>query len=141
MQHARPRRISRRRVERLLSKVKPSRSAGSRIEILSRQFLGQPYQINPLIGSADKPELFTVSLDAFDCVTFVETSLALSLASNADEFLTWLQKIRYEGGRIAWDRRNHYMTGWIRSNQKAGVLRRFSLPELPVVSKDRLLDA
>jgi N-acetylmuramoyl-L-alanine amidase-like protein len=141
MQHARPRRISRRRVERLLSKVKPSRSAGSRIEILSRQFLGLPYQINPLIGSADEPELFTVSLDAFDCVTFVETVLALSLASNADEFLAWLQKIRYEGGRIAWDRRNHYMTGWIGSNQKAGVLRRFSLPAVPVVSKDRLLDA
>ena len=77
MQHARPRRISRRRVERLLSKSKPSRSAGSRIEILSRQFLGQPYLVNPLIGSADKPEVFTVSLDAFDYVTFVETILAL----------------------------------------------------------------
>ena len=124
MQHARPRRISRRRVERLLSKSKPSRSAGSRIEILSRQFLGQPYLVNPLIGSADKPEVFTVSLDAFDCVTFVETILALSLPSNADEFLAWLQKIRYEDGRVDWERRNHYMTGWIRSNLKAGSLRR-----------------
>jgi hypothetical protein len=140
MQHTRPRRISRRRVERLLSKIKPSRSAGSRIEVLSRQFLGQPYQINPLIGSADKPEVFTVSLDAFDCVTFVETILALSLASNADEFLSWLRKIRYEGGRIAWERRNHYLTGWIRSNLKAGALRRLPLPEVPVVSKDRVLD-
>ena len=140
MQHARPRRISRRRVERLLSKIKPSRSAGSRIEILSSQFLGLPYQTNPLIGSAATPEVFTVSLDTFDCVTFVETVLALSLASNADEFLTWLRKIRYEGGRIDWKRRNHYMTRWIRSNLKAGALQRFSLGSVPVVSKDRLLD-
>ena len=50
------------------------------MEALSRYFLGHPYQINPLIGSAGTPEVFTVSLDAFDCVTFVETILALSLA-------------------------------------------------------------
>lgn len=141
MQRVRPRRISRRRVERLLSKARPCRSAGSRIEILSRQFLGQPYQINPLIGSADRPEAFTVSLDAFDCVTFVETILALTLASSADEFIAWLRKIRYEGGLIAWERRNHYMSGWIRSNLKSGALRRLSLSAVPMVSKDRLLDA
>jgi hypothetical protein len=141
MQRARSRSISRRSVERLLTKSKPCRSAGNRIEILSRQFLGQPYEINPLIGSVEQPEVFTVSLDAFDCVTFVETILALSLASNADEFLAWLRKVRYEGGRIAWDRRNHYMSGWIRSNLKAGALQRLSLPTVPTVSKDRVLDA
>ena len=140
MQHARPRPLSRRRVERLLSKTKSCDSAGCRIEILSREFLGQPYQINTLIGSAEAPEVFVASLDAFDCVTYMETVLALSLASTADEFTEWLRKIRYEGGRIGWKRRNHYMTGWIRSNVRAGALHRLALPNVPIVVKNRTLN-
>lgn len=140
MQHAQPRRLSRRRVEQLLSKARSSRSAGDRIEILSRNFLGKPYKTNPLIGSADSPEEFTVTLDEFDCVTYIETVLALSLASNPDQFLKWLRRIRYENGRVEWKRRNHYMTGWIRSNVRAGALRELSLPNLAVVKKKQLDD-
>src|SRR5262249_51584345 len=140
MEHAQPRGLSRRRVERLLNETKPYDSAGSRMDILSRRFLGQPYQINPLIGSADTPEVFSVSLDGFDCVTYMETILALSLASSVDEFVEWLSRIRYEGGCIAWERRNHYMTGWIRSNVRAGVLRRLALGDVPVVVKERKLN-
>src|SRR5262249_7780091 len=112
MQHARPRLLSRRRVERLLSKTKSCDSAGCRIEVLSRQFLGQPYQINPLIGSAETQEVFVASLDTFDCVTYMETVLALSLASTPDQFSEWLRKIRYEGERIPWKRRTHQLTAW-----------------------------
>ena len=140
MQHAQPRRLSRRRVEELLSKTKPNRSAGDRIEFLSRSFLGKPYKISPLIGASDTPEVFTVSLDEFDCVTYIETVLALSLASSMDEFLEWLRRIRYESGRVKWERRNHYMTDWIRSNIRAGALRRLSFPRLPAVMKEKKLD-
>jgi hypothetical protein len=140
MEHAQPRGLSRRRVERLLKETKPYHSAGSRIDILSRHFLGQPYQTNPLIGSTDIPEVFSASLDGFDCVTYMETILALSLASNVDEFIEWLRRIRYEGGCIAWERRNHYMTGWIRSNLRAGALRRPALGDVPVIVKERTLD-
>jgi len=140
MEHAQPRRFSRRRVERLLKETKAYHSAGSRIEILSRRFLGQPYQINPLIGSADTPEVFSVSLDGFDCVTYIETILALSLASSVDEFFEWLRRIRYEDGCITWERRNHYMTGWIRSNVRAGVLRRLTLRDIRLIVKERTLD-
>ena len=140
MQHAQPRRLSRRRVEQLLSKTKPHRSAGDRIEFLSRSFLGKPYKISPLIGASDTPEVFTVSLDEFDCVTYIETVLALSLASSMDEFLEWLRRIRYESGRVKWERRNHYMTDWIRSNIRAGALRRLSFPRLPAVMKEKKLD-
>src|SRR5262244_1836918 len=137
MEHARPRPLSRQRVERLLSYVRSSRSAGRRIEILSRHFLGQPYEINPLIGSAETPEVFTVSLDAFDCVTYVETVLALTLASDPGQFTEWLRKIRYRDGRIMWEGRNHYMTGWIRSNVRAGTLRTPALPNVRFVKKER----
>ena len=121
--------------------MKSRRSAGGRIEILSSHFLGQPYQKNPLIGSAETPEVFTVSLEAFDCVTYIETIVALSLATSVDDFKDWLRKVRYEGGRVAWRRRNHYMTGWIRSNLRAGALQRLPLPGIPVVVKERTLDA
>jgi hypothetical protein len=140
MEHAQPRHLSRRRVEQLLSYTKTSRSAAGRIEILSRHFVGLPYQNNPLIGSADTPEVFTVSLDRFDCVTYIETVLALALASNTREFADWLRKIRYECGRITWKRRNHYMTGWIRSNLRGGALRRVSFPRGTTVVKERMLD-
>src|SRR5262249_6651576 len=137
---AQPRHLSRRRVQGLLSKTKSCSSAGSRIEVLSRHFLGQPYEINPLIGSAEVPEIFTVSLDKFDCVTYIETILALALSSSVDEFTQWLRKIRYQGGRVDWKKRNHYMTGWIRSNLRSGAVRSLNLPDVPVVFRDRVLD-
>ena len=140
MEHAQPQHFSRRRVEQILSYTKSSRSAGSRIEVLSRRFLGLPYHTKALIGSADTPEVFTVSLDAFDCVTYIETVLALALASKPDEFVNWLRKVRYEKGRITWERRNHYMTGWIRSNILAGALRRIPMPDVAAVTKRRTLD-
>lgn len=140
MEHAQPRGLNRRRVEQLLSRTKAQRTAGNRIEVLSRTFLGRPYTINPLIGSAEKPEVFTTSINGFDCVTFVETVLALARASTAGEFTEWLRKIRYEGGRVQWERRNHYMTGWIRSNRKAGLLLRWTPRDAVTVTKERMLD-
>jgi len=139
MKHAQPRGLSRRRVEQLLSKTKANRSAGSRIDILSRQFLGQTYKPYPLIGSVDTPEVFTASLNGFDCVTYVETILALSRSSTVAEFVEWLRKIRYEQGRIEWGRRNHYMTTWIRNNERGRIIRHV-MNGVPAVTKERLLD-
>src|SRR5438105_15363237 len=127
MKHAQPRGFSRRRVEHLLSKTHSHRSAGSRIDILSRCFLGHSYKENSLIGSADTPEVFTVSLDRFDCVTYIETVLALAHASSPDEFVDRLRKIRYDKGRIEWERRNHYMTAWIRNNAREGFVKSVSI--------------
>jgi len=139
MKHAQPRGLSRRRVEQLLSKTKANRSAGSRIDILSRKFLGKTYKPYPLIGSVDTPEVFTASLNGFDCVTYVETILALSRSSTVADFVEWLRKIRYEHGRIQWDRRNHYMTAWIRNNQREGVIRAVR-NGARAVTKERVLD-
>src|SRR2546427_12280935 len=110
MKHAQPRGLSRRRVEKLLLNAKSDGSAGSRIEFLSRHFLGRPYKMNPLIGSACTPEVFTASLDDFDFVTYIETVLELSRAASADSFFHSLRRIRDEDGRIDWYRRWHYMS-------------------------------
>lgn len=140
MKHAQPRGLRRRRVEQLLSKTKTQRSTGNRIDVLSRQFLGQPYKTNPLVGSADTPEVFVVSFDEFDCVTYVETILAMSRASSVDEFIEWLRKIRYEDGRVAWERRNHYMTVWIRNNLRARAVRPVAPRDVATVAKERTLN-
>src|ERR1700737_2392267 len=123
MKRAQPRDLSRRRVQQLLSETKHDRCAGSRIDALSRHFLGHSYKPNPLIGSAHTAEVFTASLDGFDCVTYIETVVALAYASDVDNFIDWLRQIRYEQGDIKWERRNHYMTAWVRNNARMGIMR------------------
>ena len=140
MKHSPPRVLNRRRVAQLLSKTKHDRSAASRIDVLSRHFVGHSYLPNPLIGSAGTAEVFTASLDGFDCVTYLETVLALARASSVDDFIEWLRKIRYERGRIQWDRRNHYMTLWIRNNVRAGIIRPVSMPAVPILRIERVLN-
>jgi len=140
MKHSQPRGLSRRRVEQLLSETKYDRYAGSRVDVLSNHFLGHPYKPNPLIGSADTAEVFTASLDGFDCVTYIETILALARASTLDDFIEWLRRIRYERGHIQWEQRNHYMTFWIRNNVREGIIRRISMPTVPILRRERVLN-
>ena len=140
MKHAQPRGLNRRRVQKLLSGARKVHSAGGRIDLLSRRFVGRRYEQNPLIGSADVVEVFVTSLDRFDCVTYIETVLALSRASSVAGFSEWLRKIRYERGHVQWGRRNHYMTDWIRNNTRNETLRSVSNPALPSVRKERVLN-
>jgi hypothetical protein len=140
MTHPRPRRPSRRHFEQLLSKTKEEHSTANRIDLLSRQFVGYRYKSNPLIGSVDSPEIFTISLDGFDCVTYIETVLALTLASTVDDFTEWVRKIRYDRGRIQWQRRNHYMAVWVHNNVRQKIIKPISLPTVPIVSRERFLN-
>jgi hypothetical protein len=122
----------------LLAKTGANESTAGRIEFFSRHFLGLPYTTNPLIGSAGQPEVFVVSLSGFCCVTYIETVLALARAATPDDFVKELRKIRYEGGRVDWSKRNHYMSGWIRNNAREGAVRRVAAGRR--VSKRRLLN-
>jgi hypothetical protein len=140
MTHLQPRGLSRRGVEQLLSETKHDHSAGGRIDLHSRHFLGHPYKPNPLIGSADTAEVFTASFDGFDCVTYIETVVALARASNVDDFIEWLRKLRYERGRIEWKRRNHYMTFWIRNNMRNGTIKQVAMPAVPTLTRERVLN-
>src|SRR5688572_1786832 len=139
MKRAQPKGLSRRRIQQLLSESRLKGAAAARIDFLSAQFLGRPYVINPLIGSPTEPEVFVASLDAFDCVTYVETVLALARASNTDAFVEELRKIRYENGKVEWQRRNHYMTGWIRNNLRRRVLSK-AMSRVSTVPRERVLN-
>ena len=132
--------LNRRCVRQALIEAKHDRSTATRIETVSRHFLGSPYKSAPLIGSAETPEVFAASLEGFDCVTYIETVLALARAATVDGFIKWLRKIRYEHGRIEWKKRNHYMTGWMRNNLREGMLRLVPTRGIPTVRHERLLN-
>ncbi len=81
-------------------------------------------------GTLDKnnEEKLTYYCDKFDCVTYIEYLLALSLfqnptrnpQSNFEEILT---KIRYQNGIIdGYGSRLHYFTSWIIQNKQNGFI-------------------
>lgn len=90
-------------------------------------FLNQPYKAHTL--EAPGKERLIVNLKEFDCVTFIETTLALSRCVKLkkmtfDEFKKQLQFIRYRGGKIdGYPSRLHYFSDWIDDNEKKGVVR------------------
>ena len=95
---------------------------GRRIERVSGSLVGRPYVVGPLGGGPGRPEPLRVSAAGFDCVTFVETVLALAWARNRREFRRMLRRLRYRAGRIGWTTRNHYMTDWARENEAEGLV-------------------
>jgi len=109
--------------------------ASQRIDYVSRALLGVRYRSNTLIGGPARPEVFVVRDDAFDCVTFCETVLSAALARDLGEFETVLRRIRYDGGRVQWDRRNHYFAEWCRHNVENHTLRRVAIDPSTAIDK------
>lgn len=109
-------------LQRLLAEVEGVQPLSARLERLSGALLGRPYVDGPLIGSAEQPEELVTRLDAFDCVTYIETVLALGRCRDAADFPAQLTALRYEEGRIDWRARNHYMSWWLERNVAAGLV-------------------
>jgi hypothetical protein len=109
-------------LQRILKPLAYEDKLAKRIEAISGQFLDCPYVTNSLIGSVDVPEQLTIKLDGFDCVTYMETVLALALSETAEQFTEKLIRIRYKNGVVEWQQRNHYMVDWWRNNERQGLL-------------------
>ena len=109
--------------EQLLEEVSDRINLCERTERLSARFLGRPYFANPLEGGPDTPEVFKASLEGFDCVTYIETTLALARSRSIDDFVVELREMRYENGRIDFYHRNHYMVDWVRNNEERGIIK------------------
>jgi hypothetical protein len=94
---------------------------------MGRTFVGAPYTPGTL--EVPGPERLVVNLREFDCVTFVETSLALARVVRAGSggytaFKNELQKIRYRGGQLSgYASRLHYFSEWLSDNEAKGVVR------------------
>lgn len=104
-----------------------TRSMGEIIVWAGKQFLGSPYAAHTLeeLGG----ERLVVNLRAFDCVTFVESVLALSQCIKArrttfGEFKNRLQALRYRSGTLdGYASRLHYFSEWIADNHARKSIR------------------
>ena len=133
MKTNRPRGLDARRARQLLARAKPHRAGPARVEALSASLLGGRLEAHGLVGSAEVPEELVAPLDRFDCVTFVETVLALARAADPAGFVDELRRIRYDGGQVEWAARNHYMTEWVRRNGKTRVVK--GVPAGPLAAR------
>lgn len=79
-------------------------------DFIGAEYLGTKYILNPLGEGAGVDPDPLIRFDAFDCVTFVETTLA----GGGQEKLN---KIRYQDGVIDFVNRNHFIdTDWLQNN-------------------------
>ena len=96
---------------------------------IGQTFLGLPYEGGTLEGPEEK---LICKLDAFDCYTFVENVLAISLAKHSeqptfDNYMRILQNLRYRNSKIdGYGSRIHYFTDWAKTAEKNNVLKDLS---------------
>ena len=95
-----------------------------RIDAVSASMLGVPYVGDPL-GEGREPDLDPlVRYDAFDCLTYVEEVLALSLAPDPAHAADVRLDLRYGGNEPRYENRHHFMElQWIPSAIERGWLR------------------
>jgi len=119
-------------VSRILEATGSQREMSQRVDRISKSFLGRPYAEGLLGGGPDLPEEVRIGFTAFDCVTYMETVLALALVTKREEFVDTIRRIRYQDGKIDWFHRNHYMIDWLRNNERAGFVKSLSAGHLTV---------
>jgi hypothetical protein len=98
--------------------------------------IGTPYEPHTLEayikagGDPRSVEPLTVSLTRFDCVTLVESCLAVARAADDVRMPSWdrfsreVERMRYRGGRRrGYASRLHYFSEWIDDGEKRGLVK------------------
>jgi Protein of unknown function (DUF1460) len=95
-----------------------------RISLVSEALLGLPYVSDPM-GEGVLPDADPVArYDAFDCLTYVEEVLALSMAGDPVHAAEIRDALRYDEGPRDYVHRRHFMElQWIPGTLRAGLLR------------------
>lgn len=101
-------------------------SMGGIMQEMGLFFRGRPY----VAGILDEPgeESLICRLDGFDCVTFVETTLAMARGIaeedySVETFTTNVRDSRYRGGELdGYCSRVHYFTEWVVENESRGTV-------------------
>ncbi len=94
-----------------------------RLKLVSEGFLGTPYGDSPLGEGAGKDADPLIRYDVVDCLTFVEETMAMSIAPNDSELVSTLNRIRYANDTPKYAERNHLMEAqWLPYNIKKGFL-------------------
>jgi hypothetical protein len=100
---------------------------GDAIVALGRTFVGAPYVAGTL--EQEGPERLVVNLRELDCVTYVETVLAMAriLRAGSPDYASFKQelvRIRYRDGvLVGYPSRLHYFSEWISNNERKGIVR------------------
>lgn len=95
-----------------------------KIIAIANLFINKPYVGGTLEELS--PERLIVNLNQFDCSTFVETVIALTLCkvNDYDDFKAKLQNIRYRNGKIVnYASRLHYLSDWLIENEKNEIFK------------------
>lgn len=112
------------KVEFSLNMKLGQKGIGEIITHIGESFVGSRYLPYTLETSGE--EHLIVNLREFDCVTFVESTLALAKVMRCgnptfSEFKRELRLVRYRNGVIGrYPSRLHYFTDWVLDNQKKG---------------------
>ncbi|MDP2342574.1 MAG: DUF1460 domain-containing protein [Deltaproteobacteria bacterium] len=95
----------------------------ARLVEVTQPFLDAPYVLSPLGEGAGVDPDPRLRFDAFDCTTFVETAMALALASDLDDARVVLDHIRYKSGVVDYAARRHFPEAeWIPQLVTTGLL-------------------
>ncbi len=86
----------------------------------TRPLVGAPYAPSPLGEGEGRDPDPRFRLDAFDCMTFVETAVALSSAGTLAEARAALDDVRYAGAPVFASRNHEVLSQWIPSNAGKG---------------------
>ncbi len=113
-----------------------SMTVGTRAVRIGELAVGTPYEAFTLEaylregGSPVQREPLALMLTRFDCVTLVESCLAIARASSATAQPSWqrfgreVERMRYRGGRRrGYASRLHYFSEWISDGQSRGLVR------------------
>ncbi|MBS0358169.1 MAG: DUF1460 domain-containing protein [Proteobacteria bacterium] len=110
----------------LNKKLSSTLSTTDRIVKLSAFFLGKPYEFNPLgegpTAKFDQNPLYRT--DKFDCVTYVNTVLALAHSNNLEEFQKNMNKMNYRNANPSFVNRFHFQNiDWNYTNTLNGYVK------------------
>lgn len=111
--------------QKIYAKTTIPTSVPARIQYFSQLFLNKPYALTAL-GEGKNAEFDQAPLyrfDAFDCLTYVETVLALAFSDSTAQFKHRINHIRYEHGKVGYLQRHHFTSpDWNAFNQQQGLL-------------------
>jgi hypothetical protein len=121
------------RAERLTDAKVPLGRAGVRVGELAIGTSYEPFTLEAYLKAGGSPtgeEPLTLSLTRFDCVTLVESCLAIARVARASGTPTWgrfareVERMRYRAGtRGDYTSRNHYFSEWISDGERRGLVR------------------
>lgn len=94
---------------------------------IAKSFLNRPYKAHTLEGNT--PEKLVVNLREFDCLSFVETCIAMGLTYRKsdisyDKYEGYLKRLRYYNkGKIkGYESRIHYFSDWLYTHENDGLM-------------------